>query len=54
VQQPIGAGVEKEPELVGLPAMAGGAVGPGINSAASCRSKREAWLELTTLSGGSP
>ena len=30
VQQPIGAGVEKEPELVGLPAVAGGAVGPGV------------------------
>ncbi len=30
MQQPIGAGVEKEPELVGLPAVTGSSIGLGV------------------------
>ncbi len=30
MQQPIGAAVQEQPELVGFPAVARGAVGPGV------------------------
>ncbi len=42
MQQPIGAGVEKQPELVGFPSVARGAVGFGIDRHSYDAEKRHA------------